>query len=40
MPTHAADEAALIEYATKTPGAPGYVSAGAVTDRVKVIPLK
>jgi ABC-type phosphate transport system substrate-binding protein len=40
MPMQAADEAALIDYVAKTPGALGYVSAAAVTDRVKVIPVK
>jgi ABC-type phosphate transport system substrate-binding protein len=40
MPTQAADDAAMIDYVAKTPGALGYVSAGAVTDRVKVLPVK
>jgi ABC-type phosphate transport system substrate-binding protein len=40
MPMQAADEAALVDYVAKTPGALGYVSASAVTDRVKVLPLK
>jgi ABC-type phosphate transport system substrate-binding protein len=40
MPMQAADEAALVDYVAKTPGALGYVSSGAVTDRVKVIPIK
>lgn len=40
MPMQAADEAALVDYVAKTPGALGYVSPGAVTDRVKVIPIK
>jgi len=40
MPMQAADEAALVDYVAKTPGALGYVSPGAVTDRVKVIPVK
>lgn len=40
MPMQAADEGALIEYVAKTPGALGYVSASAVTDRVKVISVK
>jgi ABC-type phosphate transport system substrate-binding protein len=40
MPMQAADEAALIDYVAKTPGALGYVSAASVTDRVKVIPVK
>jgi ABC-type phosphate transport system substrate-binding protein len=40
MPMQAAEEAEIIEYVAKTPGALGYVSAAAVTDRVKVIPIK
>ncbi|CAM2822249.1 substrate-binding domain-containing protein [Rariglobus hedericola] len=40
MPMQAADEAAMIEYVAKTPGALGYVSASAVTDRVKVLSIK
>ena len=40
MPEQAADDAAVIEYVAKTPGALGYVSASAVTDRVAVLPLK
>lgn len=40
MPAQAADEAAMIDYVSKTPGALGYVSAGAVTDKVKVLALK
>lgn len=40
MPMQAADEAALVDYVAKTPGALGYVSASAVSDRVKVIPVK
>lgn len=39
MPMQAADEAALVDYVAKTPGAIGYVSPAAVTDRVKVLPL-
>lgn len=40
MPMQAADEAALVDYVAKTPGALGYVSASAVTASVKVIPVK
>ncbi|HEY9247790.1 MAG TPA: hypothetical protein VIO38_01600 [Rariglobus sp.] len=40
MPAQAADDAAMIDYVSKTPGALGYVSAGAVTDKVKVLALK
>jgi ABC-type phosphate transport system substrate-binding protein len=40
MPAQAADEAAIIDYIAKTPGAFGYVSSSAVTDRVKVLSIK
>jgi hypothetical protein len=40
MPMQAADDAAMIDYIAKTPGAFGYVTAGAVTGSVKVIPVK
>lgn len=40
MPKQLADEAALIDYVATTPGAFGYVSAGAVTDRVARIELR
>lgn len=40
MPHQASDEAALVDYVAKTPGAVGYVSASAVTDRVKVLPVQ
>ena len=40
MPQQAADEAALVDYVAKTPGALGYVSASAVSDRVKVLPVQ
>lgn len=40
MPVQAADEAAMIDYVARTPGALGYVSPAAVTDRVKEIPVK
>lgn len=39
MPEQAADEAALVAYVAKTPGAFGYVSASAVTGQVKVLPI-
>lgn len=40
MPEQAADEAAAVAYVAKTPGALGYVSAGAVTSSVKVLPVQ
>jgi ABC-type phosphate transport system substrate-binding protein len=40
MPAQAADDAAMIDYVAKTPGAFGYVAAGSVTDRVKVLPVQ
>ncbi len=40
MPQIAADDAAMIEYVAKTPGALGYVSTSAVGDRVKVLQVK
>lgn len=40
MPTQAVDDAAIVDYVAKTPGSLGYVSAGAVTGAVKVIPVK
>jgi ABC-type phosphate transport system substrate-binding protein len=40
MPQQAADDAAMIDYVAKTPGALGYVSRAAVTDRVKVLSVK
>lgn len=39
MPYQASDEAAMVEYVAKTPGALGYVSASAVNDKVKVVPI-
>lgn len=39
-PATAADEAAMLDYVAKTPGALGYVSAGAVTDKVKVLEIQ
>lgn len=40
MPQQAADEAAIVDYVARTPGALGYVSASAVSDRVKVLPVQ
>lgn len=40
MPEQAADEAAMVSYVAKTPGSFGYVSASAVTDQVKVLPVQ
>jgi ABC-type phosphate transport system substrate-binding protein len=40
MPVQAADDATIIDYVAKTPGAFGYVSASAVTGGVKVIPIR
>jgi ABC-type phosphate transport system substrate-binding protein len=37
MPAQFADEASLVDYVAKTPGAIGYVSAGAVTPQVKAL---
>lgn len=37
MPQQAADEAALLDYVAKTPGAIGYVSAAAASGQVKVL---
>lgn len=40
MPHQAADEAAIVDYVAKTPGAVGYVSTSSVSDRVKVLPVQ
>lgn len=40
MPHQTADDAAMIDYVARTPGALGYVSAASVTDRVKVLPVQ
>lgn len=37
MPEAMADDAAMVAYVAKTPGAFGYVSAGAKTDGVKTV---
>lgn len=40
MPEQAADEAALVAYVAKTPGALGYVAAGSAPAGVKIIPVR
>ncbi len=40
MPQQAADDAAVIDYVSKTPGALGYVAAASVTAQVKVLTIK
>ncbi len=40
MPESMPDEAAMIAYVAKTPGAFGYVSAAARTDGAKVVPVQ
>jgi ABC-type phosphate transport system substrate-binding protein len=40
LPQQAADDAAVIDYVAKTPGALGYVAAASVTAQVKVLLIK
>ncbi len=40
MPEQADDEASLIAYVAKTPGALGYVTAGSAPSGVKVLPVR
>jgi ABC-type phosphate transport system substrate-binding protein len=40
LPTQAADDAAVIDYVAKTPGALGYVASTSVTAQVKVLAIK
>lgn len=40
MPVQFADEASMVAYVAKTPGALGYVSPSAATDAVKVLPIQ
>ena len=40
MPKSFASEADIVKYVAKTPGAIGYVSAGAAADGVKKVALK
>ena len=40
LPVQAADDAAVVDYVAKTPGALGYVAAASVTAQVKVLTIK
>ena len=40
LPVQAADDAAVLDYVAKTPGALGYVAAASVTAQVKVLTIK
>ncbi len=40
LPMQAADDAAVLDYVAKTPGALGYVAAASVTAQVKVLTIK
>lgn len=40
MPVQGADDAAIIDYVAKNPGALGYVATSSITDRVKALPVQ